>query len=346
MERIESDETDRVAMTDNAARPAPAPAPELVSLRDLAVTLRAGEDSVPVIRGVSFSIMPGEILGVVGESGAGKSMIGNALTGLLEPPLAISGGEIRYRGERIDGLRGEALRRLRGREIATIFQDPLTSLNPVFTIGRQLTETITEHLGLTGAAAEAEAVNLLSQVGIPAPESRLDSYPHEFSGGMRQRVVIALALAGSPSLIIADEPTTALDVSIQGQIIELLRDLCAKRGTAIMLITHDMGVIAALADRVAVLYAGRVVEIGPVEAVIRHPRHPYTQGLMQSIPEIGRRLARLMQIPGAMPRPDALPPGCAYAPRCARAEARCRLTLPELEGSGAHQAACIRIGEA
>ena len=318
----------------------------LVEAEGLVVRLGHGAAAVDIIRGISFNVMPGEILGVVGESGAGKSMVGTALTGLLEPPLAIAGGQIRYRGARIDTLAGEELRRIRGREIATILQDPLTSLNPVFTIGRQLTETITETLGLSGAAATDEAVRLLAQVGIPDPQARLGSYPHEFSGGMRQRVVIALALAGAPSLIIADEPTTALDVSIQGQIIELLRDLCQTRGMAIMLITHDMGVIAALAHRVAVLYAGRIVEIGPVESVVRAPRHPYTRGLMLSIPEIGRRLDRLSQISGAMPRPDAVPAGCAFAPRCTAVTAACTSAVPSLQGDASHRAACIHIGAA
>ncbi len=313
----------------------------VVAVRDLTVTLRAETGPVPLLRGVSLEVMPSEILGVVGESGAGKSMLGNAISGLLDPPLAVTGGAVLFRGRRIEGLRGEAMRQLRGRAIATVFQDPLTSLNPVFTIGRQLVETIGEHLGLSGAAAQAEAASLLAQVGIPAPETRLSSYPHEFSGGMRQRVVIALALAGRPDILIADEPTTALDVSIQGQIIELLRHVCTARATAMLLITHDMGVIAALATRVAVLYAGRVVEVGPVAEVLRRPRHPYTRGLMDSIPEVGRRLARLRQIPGAMPRPDALPPGCAYAPRCPRAAAACAEAVPELHGEGPHRAACF-----
>ena len=313
----------------------------VVAVRDLDVTLRAEGGPVPLLRGVSLDVMPSEILGVVGESGAGKSMLGNAIIGLLDPPLAVTGGAVLFRGRRIEGLRGDAMRRLRGRDIATIFQDPLTSLNPVFTVGRQLVETIGEHLGLSGAAAQAEAASLLAQVGIPAPEARLSSYPHEFSGGMRQRVVIALALAGRPEILIADEPTTALDVSIQGQIIELLRHVCTSRGTAMLLITHDMGVIAALATRVAVLYAGRVVEVGPVAEVLRRPRHPYTRGLMDSIPELGRRLVRLRQIPGAMPRPDALPPGCAYAPRCPRAAAACAAEVPELHGQAPHQAACF-----
>jgi peptide/nickel transport system ATP-binding protein len=326
----------------DTASPAAQDAP-LLRVSDLVVSISAGS-TVRLLHGVSFEIAPGEILGVVGESGAGKSMIGTALIGLIAPPLAVTGGEISYRGARIDDLAGEAMREIRGREIGAIFQDPLTALNPVFTIGRQLVETIALHLGLTGEAARAEAVLLLAQVGIPDPESRLDSYPHEFSGGMRQRVVIALALAGRPNLIIADEPTTALDVSIQGQIIELLRDLCAKRGTAVLLITHDMGVIAALADRFAVLYAGRIVEIGPVEQVIGAPLHPYTQGLMDSIPELGRRAPRLRQIAGAMPRPDALPAGCAFAPRCPRAIDACMMATPELEGRGAHRAACFLAG--
>ncbi|MGG5819445.1 ABC transporter ATP-binding protein [Falsiroseomonas sp. HW251] len=313
----------------------------VIAVRDLTVTLDTEAGPVPLLRGVSLDVMPSEVLGVVGESGAGKSMLGNAITGLLDRRVSVTGGAVLFRGRPIDGLRGEAMRRLRGRAIATVFQDPLTSLNPVFTIGRQLTETIGEHLGLSGATARAEAVSLLAQVGIPAPEARLSSYPHEFSGGMRQRVVIALALAGRPAILIADEPTTALDVSIQGQIIELLRDVCASRGTAMLLITHDMGVIAALATRVAVLYAGRVVEVGPVEEVLRRPRHPYTRGLMDSIPEIGRRLGRLHQIPGAMPRPDTLPPGCPYAPRCPRAAATCADAVPALQGHGPHQAACF-----
>ncbi len=322
-----------------------APGAPLVSVRDLRVAARTDRGDLPVLDGVSFDILPGEILGVVGESGAGKSMTGTALTGLLERPMAIVGGEIHCAGRRIDDLGPDRMRLVRGKEIATIFQDPLTALNPVFSIGRQLVETIGEHTGLAGAAARAEAAALLAQVGIPAPESRLDSYPHEFSGGMRQRVVIALALAGRPRLIVADEPTTALDVSIQGQIIALLRELCATRGTAVMLITHDMGVIAEAAHRVAVMYAGRIVEIGPVADVVRRPRHPYTRGLMGSIPAVGRRLKRLPQIDGAMPRPFDLPPGCAFAPRCPLVRPDCRAARPELERRETHRAACFRADE-
>jgi len=317
----------------------------LVEVRDLRVCARTDRGPLTVLDGVSFDIMPGEILGVVGESGAGKSMTGTALTGLIEPPMSIDGGEIRCAGRRIDNLPPDQLRLVRGKEIATIFQDPLTALNPVFTIGRQLVETIGEHTGLSGAEAQREAVTLLAQVGIPAPESRLASYPHEFSGGMRQRVVIALALAGRPKLIVADEPTTALDVSIQGQIIALLRDLCARRGTAVMLITHDMGVIAEAAHRVAVMYAGRIVEIGPVADVVHRPRHPYTRGLMGSIPAIGRRLKRLPQIDGAMPRPSEIPPGCAFAPRCPIVVPECREQRPALDPDGIHRAACRRSAE-
>ncbi len=322
-----------------------ATAAALVSVRNLGIAVNGASGAVNLVSDLSLEILPGEILGVVGESGAGKSITGTAISSLIESPLSITSGEISYQGRRIDNLPHEAARRIRGAEIATIFQDPLTSLNPVFTIGRQLIETIEEHTSLRGAAARADAVSLLSQVGIPAPATRLGNYPHEFSGGMRQRVVIALALAGRPKLIVADEPTTALDVSIQGQIIELLRDLCARNGTAVMLITHDMGVIAALAQKVAVMYAGRVVEIGPVRDVILNPHHPYTRGLMSSIPEIGRRVKRLTQISGAMPRPDALPQGCAFSPRCPSVMAICRAARPELTdlaaaGNAAHRAAC------
>nr|WP_249730182.1 ABC transporter ATP-binding protein [Chelatococcus sp. YT9] len=319
---------------------APGPASPLVEVKDLCVALNVEGGVIPVVRDVCFDIMPGEILGVVGESGAGKSMTGTALTGLIDPPLAIVGGEIRCNRRRIDNLPPEQLRKVRGAEIAMIFQDPLTSLNPVFTVGRQLIETIEEHTDLYGAAARQEAINLMVQVGIPAPEARLTNYPHEFSGGMRQRVVIALALAGRPRLIVADEPTTALDVSIQGQIIALLRDLCRRNGTAVMLITHDMGVIAEAAHRVAVMYAGRIVEIGPVADVIRTPKHPYTRGLMGSIPEVGRRLRRLPQIAGAMPRLDAIPTGCAFAPRCPYVMDICRDRRPELPPATPHRAAC------
>ncbi|MFN3630854.1 MAG: ABC transporter ATP-binding protein, partial [Casimicrobiaceae bacterium] len=240
----------------------------LLEVRDLRVEFPTRRGVLTAVDGVSFTLAPGEVLGVVGESGAGKSLTGAAIIGLLEPPGRIAGGQILLEGERIDNLPPEAMRRVRGRKIGAIFQDPLTSLNPLYTIGRQLIETLQTHLDLSAGAARKRAVELLEEVGIPAARERIDHYPHQFSGGMRQRVVIALALAAEPRVIIADEPTTALDVSIQAQIITLLKRLCRDHGTAVMLVTHDMGVIAETADRVAVMYAGRVVEIGPVAEVI------------------------------------------------------------------------------
>jgi peptide/nickel transport system ATP-binding protein len=289
---------------------------------------------------ISFSIDTGEILGVVGESGAGKSLTGAAIVGLLERPGRIAGGEIKLDGKRIDNLAPEQLRRIRGRRIGMIFQDPLTTLNPLYTIGRQLTETMQTHARLSDAEAKRKAIGWLDRVGIPAAAQRIDAYPHEFSGGQRQRVVIALALCAEPALVIADEPTTALDVSIQAQIITLLKDLTRDHGTAVMLVTHDMGVIAETADRVAVMYAGRIAEIGPVAAVIGQPAHPYTNGLMASIPSLEHRVDRLHQIDGAMPRLDAIPTGCRFHPRCPRVFARCSEEQPELLSAGATSAAC------
>jgi len=303
----------------------------LLEVKDLRVEFPTRHGTLVAVDGVSFAIAPGEVLGVVGESGAGKSLTGMAIIGLLEPPGRIAAGEIRLEGERIDNLPGERMRRIRGRRIGAIFQDPLTSLNPLYTIGDQLVETILTHLEVNRNDARIRALKLLAEVGIPAPEARLDHYPHQFSGGMRQRVVIALALCAEPRLIVADEPTTALDVSIQAQIISLLKRLARDHGTAVMLITHDMGVIAETADRVAVLYAGRLAELGPVREVIHQPRHPYTAGLMGSIPKLGavKRHARLVQIDGAMPRLNAIPPGCAYNPRCPKRFARCTAERPE-----------------
>jgi peptide/nickel transport system ATP-binding protein len=292
---------------------------------------------------VSFDIAAGEILGVVGESGAGKSMTGAAVIGLIDPPGRIAGGSVLLKGERIDTLDAHSMRRVRGRRIGMIFQDPLTSLNPLLSIGEQLAETILTHLPVSPAEARARAVRALEEVGIPAAARRIDSYPHEFSGGMRQRVVIALALAAEPDLVIADEPTTALDVSVQAQITALLKRLCRERGTAVMLITHDMGVIAETADRVAVLYAGRLAEIGAVEQVIARPRHPYTIGLMGSTPSAVGVGERLRQIPGAMPRLDAIPPGCAFNPRCPQAAERCRCEMPRPFPTEGGLAACWMV---
>jgi peptide/nickel transport system ATP-binding protein len=313
---------------------------KLLEVRNLTVEFNGRRGVLRALDRVSIDIAAGEVLGVVGESGAGKSLTGVAIVGLLEPPGRIAGGEVVFDGSRIDTLGPEGLRRIRGRRIGMIFQDPLTTLNPLYTIGRQLTETMQTHLALSNAEASRRAVFWLDRVGIPAAAQRIDAYPHEFSGGQRQRVVIALALCAEPALVIADEPTTALDVSIQAQIITLLKDLTRDHGTAVMLITHDMGVIAETADRVAVMYAGRVTEIGPVAEVIRHPAHPYTEGLMASIPSLEHRVDRLRQIDGSMPRLDAIPHGCRFHPRCPRAFARCLAEQPELLAAGATRAAC------
>ena len=312
----------------------------ILEARDLTVQFPTRRGTLTAVDSISFSISPGEVLGVVGESGAGKSITGMAVIGLLEPPGRIAGGEVRLEGRRIDQLGPEEMRRIRGRKIGVVFQDPLTSLNPLYTIGRQLEETILTHMQLNASQARERALALLREVGIPAPEARFNHYPHQFSGGMRQRVVIALAIAAEPSLLIADEPTTALDVSIQAQIIALLKRMTRERGTAVMLITHDMGVIAETADRVAVMYAGRIVEIGPVRDVIHSPRHPYTIGLMGSIPKLSAERRRLAQIEGAMPRLNAIPPGCAFNPRCPRRFERCVRERPDLLAAGASRAAC------
>ena len=312
----------------------------LLEVKNLRIEFPNRRGLLTAVDDVSFSIAPGEVLGVVGESGAGKSLTGAAIIGLLEPPGRIAGGEILLDGKRIDNLPYEAMRKIRGRQIGAIFQDPLTSLNPLYTVGRQLVETITTHLDLSEAVAKDRAVKLLEEVGIPAARERVDHYPHQFSGGMRQRVVIALALAAEPKVIIADEPTTALDVSIQAQIITLLKGLCRDHGTAVMLVTHDMGVIAETADRVAVMYAGRIVEIGPVSDVIHRPQHPYTVGLMGSIPEFESDRERLIQIDGAMPRLDSIPQGCAFNPRCSKVFDKCKSTRPDLMPALASQAAC------
>jgi len=319
---------------------AKADAAPLLQVRHLRVEFNTRKGTLVAVDDVSFDIAPGEVLGVVGESGAGKSITGTAIIGLLERPGRIAGGEVLLEGNRIDNLPAEQMRRIRGRRIGAIFQDPLTSLNPLYTVGQQITETIQQHLTLSAAQARARAIELLGEVGIPAPERRIDHYPHQFSGGMRQRVVIALALCANPRLIIADEPTTALDVSIQAQIITLLKRLCSEHGTAVMLVTHDMGVIAETADRVAVMYAGRIAEIGPVQQVIHDPQHPYTAGLMGSIPSVGQDLERLPQIEGSMPRLNAIPPGCAFNPRCPRVFDRCRVDRPGLLQANHTMAAC------
>ena len=312
----------------------------LLEVDQLCVEFTTRHGSLRALSEVSFGIAPGEVLGIVGESGAGKSLTGAAIIGLLQPPGRISGGRIVYDGQPIDNLPDDAMRRLRGRQIGSIFQDPMTALNPLLTIGHQLVETIRTHLPLSEAEAVARAVSLLEETGISGAAQRLAQYPHQFSGGMRQRVVIALALAAGPRLLIADEPTTALDVSVQAQVIALLKRLCRDKGMAMMLVTHDMGVIAEACDRVAVMYAGRIVEIGPVREVIHSPAHPYTVGLMGAIPSMTGERERLLQIDGAMPRLGEIPEGCAFHPRCPHAWARCRSERPELMPVGTSRAAC------
>ncbi len=289
---------------------------------------------------VSFDILPGEVFGIVGESGAGKSLTGQAIIGLLEPPGRIGAGQICLNGQRIDQLPHDQMRRIRGKKIGMIFQDPLTSLNPLYTIGQQLAETILTHSAMSSQQARRHATKLLDEVGIPAAAKRIDHYPHQFSGGMRQRVVIALALCVNPSLIIADEPTTALDVSIQAQIIALLKSLCKEHDTAVILITHDMGVIAEISDRVAVMYAGRLVEVGKVRDVVKNPKHPYSKGLMGSIPSLHHKAEALTQIEGTMPRLTEIPAGCAFHPRCPSSFERCRNQRPDLLNTEPTKAAC------
>ena len=313
----------------------------VLSVRNLEVEFLTRRGTLRAIDGVSFDIAKGEVLGVVGESGAGKSVTGLAVIGLIDPPGRIAGGEIYLSGTRIDHLPPEEIRRIRGKRIGMIFQDPLTSLNPLYRIGDQIVETIRTHIESVGDARRASAPSIcLAEVGIPAPEKRIDAYPHEFSGGMRQRVVIALAICAEPELIIADEPTTALDVSVQAQIISLIKRLGRDHGTAVMLVTHDMGVIAETSDRVAVMYSGRIAEIGPVQDVVQNPLHPYAKGLMGAIPTLAGEDKRLVQIPGSMPRLSAIPPGCSFNPRCAFAFDRCRVERPEPIKHGSHAVAC------
>ncbi len=318
----------------------------VLSVRNLRVEFPTRRGTLVAVDDISFDIAPGEVLGVVGESGAGKSMTGTAVIGLLEPPGRIASGEVWLKGQRIDNLPYDEMRKIRGRRIGMVFQDPLTSLNPLYRIGDQIVETIRTHLPLSEVQARQRTIELLGEVGIQGASDRVDSYPHQFSGGMRQRVVLALALAAEPELIVADEPTTALDVSIQAQIIALLKRLCRDRGTAVMLITHDMGVIAETADRVAVMYAGRIAEIGPVRDVIQRPNHPYTRGLMGSIPTLEGNNARLMQIPGSMPRLTAIPKGCAFNPRCDKVFSRCREERPDTITVGGSQVACWLAAQA
>jgi peptide/nickel transport system ATP-binding protein len=318
----------------------------LLEVRDLAVAFSGARGKQRVVEEVSFTIAAGEILGVVGESGSGKTVTALALARLLGAQGEIESGSVRLDGHPIDTLSDEAFRRLRGRHIAMIFQEPMTSLNPLLTVGFQIAEVLVEHLGLGRGAALRRAAALMEEVGIADAERRLRAYPHELSGGMRQRVMIALAMACRPQLLLADEPTTALDVTIQAQILDLLRRLRDTAGTAMMLITHDMGVIAETADRVVVMYAGQIVETAAVETIFATPMHPYTRLLLRSIPPVGVKRAVLHTIPGSIPGPADLPVGCRFAPRCPHAVAACREAPPLRPLPGGGSVRCWRAGEA
>ena len=299
-----------------------------LDVRDLHTHFATRAGVLRAVDGVSLQIRRGEVLGLVGESGSGKSVTGFSIIGLVDPPGVIASGRIAFRGRNLVGLPEPELRRLRGREIAMIFQDPMMTLNPVLRIGTQMTETVHAHASVSRAQARARARDALGRVGIPSPEERLSAYPHQFSGGMRQRVAIAIALLHDPALIIADEPTTALDVTIQAQILAVVQRLAAERGTALLWITHDLSVVAGLAHRVAVMYAGRIVEAGRVDDVLDRPLHPYTAGLIGSVPGRNRRGARLAQIPGMTPAGLDRPAGCAFRTRCAQADAQCAAEPP------------------
>ena len=317
----------------------------LLEIKDLVVEFATDGGTVRAANAVSYDVKPGEIVAVVGESGSGKSVTALAVLRLIpEPPGRIAGGEILFQGGDLLALDDGAIRRIRGKSIGMIFQEPMTSLNPVLSIGRQMTEAMRLHLGLTAAQADQRAVDLLKMVGIADPESRLKAYPHHLSGGMRQRVMIAMALSCEPPLIIADEPTTALDVTIQAQILELMKDLCRRLGVALVIITHNLGIVARYADRVNVMYAGSVIERGPAQDIYRRPGHPYTVGLLNSVPRLDRpRGSPLEPIPGNPPDLVSLPPGCPFQPRCGVATAGCADALPGLEAVAAqHWSACFR----
>ncbi len=324
-------------------------AKRLLEVDALKTYFHTDEGVVRAVDGVTFHLDEGETLGLVGESGCGKSVTSLSILRLIPtPPGEIAGGAIRFNGANLLDLDESEMRRIRGNEISMIFQEPMTSLNPVFTCGFQIIEAIQLHQGLSKTAARERAVEMLRVVGIPSPEQRVDEYPHQLSGGMRQRVMIAMALSCNPSLLIADEPTTALDVTIQAQILELIARLRREFGMAVLIITHDLGVVAEVADRVAVMYAGKIVEYGDTRQIFGEPRHPYTQGLLASIPTLGREVERLQVIPGNVPNPTQFPSGCKFHPRCPIADDTCRADEPGLStpaAGDAHQVACWRDGE-
>ena len=312
-----------------------------VALEGLNVTLRRAGADVPLVQDVSFRIDPGRVLGLVGESGAGKSLTAAALIGLVSPPVRIAGGTLSVRGRAVSLEDARAVRPLRGKAVGFVPQDPFTSLDPLFSVGDQLVETLRAHLPLDREAARERAMRLMADVGLPSPAERFEHYPHQLSGGMRQRVAIALALCAEPPLVVADECTTALDVSTQAQIVSLLARLVEERGVSVLLITHDLGVVGELATEVAIMYAGRIVERAPVQGLLRSPRHPYTRALLEAVPRIGAQGGGVLAaIPGTMPRPGELPPGCAFHPRCPRASEQCRSERPPLEQRGDAEQAC------
>jgi peptide/nickel transport system ATP-binding protein len=310
----------------------------LLQVRDLATHFHTKAGVVKAVDGVSFDVAAGEVVGLVGESGSGKTVTGFSILGLIDPPGTIAAGSIELEGQELVGAPGSTLRRLRGRRMAMVFQDPSTTLNPVLTIGTQMRLALEAHDRVSARAARDRAVAALTTVGIPDAARRLDAYPHQFSGGMRQRVAIAIALLNRPALIVCDEPTTALDVSIQAQILTEMRSLVREFGTALIWISHDLATVSSLASRILVMYAGRLIEEGPTAAVLRAPRHPYTQGLLNSLPAIAAPGRDLVQIPGATPSLLNLPPGCAFAPRCSRADSVCAAP-PEIvrHGPRAHR---------
>ncbi|MGC2241403.1 MAG: ABC transporter ATP-binding protein [Acidimicrobiia bacterium] len=317
----------------------------VLAIRDLVVEFDTPDGVVHAVDGVSYEVYPGETIGVVGESGSGKSVTVMSALGLIQmPPGRIVRGEVLYKGRNIIGLPVDELRKIRNKEVAMIFQDPMTSLNPVFTVGFQIAEALLAHNDdMSDASARAETVGLLELVGVPNPERRFDQYPHEYSGGMRQRAMIAMAMANKPSVLIADEPTTALDVTIQAQVLEVMKVATEETGAATIMITHDLGVVAEMADRIAVMYGGKVVETGTVDEIYHAPRHPYTLGLMMSLPRITGEMKRLLPIPGNPPSLINRPPGCAFHPRCRMSEGRelCRTVIPEqFDVSEGHFTAC------
>ena len=314
----------------------------LLSVKDLEVFFRSGREWLRVVEGVSFDVAPGETIGIVGESGSGKTVTGLSILGLLPQGLARTGGSIKFLGREINGLPESEMRAIRGRKISMIFQEPMTALDPVFTVGEQIGETLRTHTGCSPREGRDRAIEALTQVGIPLPERRVNEYPHQLSGGMRQRVMIAIALACEPDLLIADEPTTALDVTIQAQIIDLLLKLVQARGTSLIFISHNLGVVAQCCTRMVTMYAGQVVETGVIDDVLEHPLHPYTSGLLRSMPSLAKPGARLASIGGRVPPPDEMPEGCHFQPRCAHAIDKCLEPQALLRYASGRDVRCIR----